>query len=205
MRRHPRSDDSAVRRLGQQPLGAGATPLGRPRRLAGPRTRRRRSPSPMGTGASLARIWQLAPGPGRPSPTCCTPGWSRLPCSAATTAAARSRSSRACGTTRTGRTWQPGGGGLCLHTVLRPSRLTRTGCSSPSRRPACTAPSDGGRTWEASNAGIVVGFLPEPRGARVRPVRAQGGPGRRRPRAPLPAAPRRHLPQRRRRRRRGRP
>ena len=101
--RHPRRRSPAVHRLGQQPLGAGAAALRRPRRAAGPRTRRAALRVPRG---QRRRRW---PGSGssRPAPptnpTSSTPGSSRRRCSAATTAGAPSRSCAACGTTRTAR------------------------------------------------------------------------------------------------------
>ena len=51
--------------------------------------------------------------------------------------------------------------GQCLHTVRAPPRRPATAWSSPSRRPACTAPRTAARRWAASNTGIGVPFLPE--------------------------------------------
>ncbi len=150
---------------------------------------------PDGTDASLARIWQLAPGPDD-EPDVMYAG---------VEPAALFRSDDG------GRSfslikglwdhphrpqWQPGGGGMCLHTVLvhpdDPQRLLIAISAAGVYRS-----DDGGSSWRASNQGIVVGFLPDGRGARVRSVRAQGGARRRRPRTPLPPAPRWDLPQRR--------
>lgn len=56
--------------------------------------------------------------------------------------------------------WQPGGGGLCLHTVIpHPTdsdRLTVAISTGGVYRSQ-----DGGASWEASNSGIVAGFLPD--------------------------------------------
>ena len=196
--RHPLGRDAAVHGIGQQPLGAGAAALRRPRRdvdrgRAGGAARSRRTPTPR-----WRRIWQLAPGPAD-EPDVMYAG---------VEPAALFRSDDG------GRSfslvsglwdhphrpqWQPGGGGLCLHTVL-----------VHPRRPE--PPADrhlGGRRVPVRRRRLVVaGEQPRDRrrlpargrGPRVRPVRAQGGARRRRPRAPLPPAPRRHLPQRRRRR-----
>jgi photosystem II stability/assembly factor-like uncharacterized protein len=114
---------------------------------------------PDGTDASLARIWQLAPGPAD-EPDVIYAG---------VEPAALFRSDDG------GRTfslvrglwdhphrtqWEPGGGGLCLHTVLvhpdDPARLLIAISAAGVYRSE-----DGGATWEASNKGIVVGFVPE--------------------------------------------
>lgn len=115
---------------------------------------------PDGSGASLARIWQLLPGPAS-EPDVVYAG---------VEPAALFRSDDG------GRTfalveglwnhphrpeWQPGGGGLCLHTILvhptDPDRLLIAISAAGVYRS-----DDGGRTWQAANAGIVAGFLPEP-------------------------------------------
>jgi photosystem II stability/assembly factor-like uncharacterized protein len=57
--------------------------------------------------------------------------------------------------------WQPGGGGLCLHTVLvhpsDPKRLY-VGISTG----GVYRTDDGGATWEASNSGIKIDQVPDP-------------------------------------------
>src|SRR5947208_1131227 len=56
--------------------------------------------------------------------------------------------------------WTPGGGGLCLHTiVLDPVRASRiwVGVSTG----GVYRTDDGGRTWKARNVGIRAEFLPE--------------------------------------------
>jgi photosystem II stability/assembly factor-like uncharacterized protein len=56
--------------------------------------------------------------------------------------------------------WQPGGGGLCLHTVVPhvtdPDRVTVAVSAAGVYRTE-----DGGASWAASNAGIATPFLPE--------------------------------------------
>lgn len=56
--------------------------------------------------------------------------------------------------------WQPGGGGLCLHTVLvdpkNESRLT-VACSTG----GVYRSDDGGRSWQARNRGVRAEFLPD--------------------------------------------
>ena len=56
--------------------------------------------------------------------------------------------------------WQPGGGGLCLHTILldpeRPARV-RVAISTG----GMYVTDDGGGTWRPSNAGVRADFLPD--------------------------------------------
>ena len=115
---------------------------------------------PAGSDAALARIWQLAAGPAD-EPDVVYAG---------VEPAALFRSDDG------GRTfsivqglwdhphrphWEPGGGGLCLHTVLvhpdDPDRLLVAISAAGAYRS-----DDGGATWRAANHGIVVGFVPEP-------------------------------------------
>lgn len=57
--------------------------------------------------------------------------------------------------------WQPGGGGLCLHTVVpHPSDPERMHIAISAAGVYRTQ--DGGATWEARNQGIAAGFLPDP-------------------------------------------
>ncbi len=56
--------------------------------------------------------------------------------------------------------WQPGGGGLCLHTIVPdPSDAQRMLVAISTAGVYRTM--DGGRSWEASNQGIRAEFLPE--------------------------------------------
>jgi photosystem II stability/assembly factor-like uncharacterized protein len=55
--------------------------------------------------------------------------------------------------------WQPGGGGLCLHTILSdPSNKERTWVAISTGGVYRTE--DGGATWEPRNKGICARFLP---------------------------------------------
>ncbi|MGH9210480.1 MAG: WD40/YVTN/BNR-like repeat-containing protein [Acidimicrobiales bacterium] len=114
---------------------------------------------PADSGAALARIWQLVPGPAD-QPEVVYAG---------VEPAALFRSDDS------GQTfslvdglwghphrpqWQPGGGGMCLHTVLvhptDPDRLLVAVSAA-----GVYLTDDGGRSWRASNAGIGVGFVPD--------------------------------------------
>jgi photosystem II stability/assembly factor-like uncharacterized protein len=56
------------------------------------------------------------------------------------------------------RKWQPGNGGLCLHTILRDGKRMHIGISTGGHYLS----EDGGRTFRASNKGIGAGFVPDP-------------------------------------------
>ena len=94
--------------------------------------------------------------------------------------------------------WQPGNGGLILHTIVPhatdPRRMW-VGISAV----GTFETRDGGATWETRNRGVRADFVPDPY-AGVRPVRPQARRGGRRARDALPAEPLRRLPLRRRRR-----
>ena len=56
--------------------------------------------------------------------------------------------------------WQPGGGGLCLHTILldpQDSKRIRIAVSTA----GMYVTSDGGKTWRPSNRGVRAEFLPD--------------------------------------------
>jgi hypothetical protein len=113
---------------------------------------------PPETDTALARIWQLAPG-GDDEPDVVYAG---------VEPAALFRSDDGGGSFRLVRglwdhphrsQWHPGGGGLCLHTVLvhpdDPARLLVAISAG-----GVYLSDDAGGTWRASNAGIVATFLP---------------------------------------------
>lgn len=56
------------------------------------------------------------------------------------------------------RKWQPGAGGLCLHTIARDGKRMHLGISTGGHYLS----EDGGATFTASNKGIGVGFAPDP-------------------------------------------
>jgi hypothetical protein len=61
----------------------------------------------------------------------------------------------------TGRSWQPGAGGLCLHTILidpaNPKRMYVAISAAGAFRSE-----DGGETWEVATGGLRSDFLPDP-------------------------------------------
>jgi hypothetical protein len=56
------------------------------------------------------------------------------------------------------RKWQPGAGGLCLHTILRDGKRMHLGISTGGHYLS----EDGGNTFQASNTGVGAGFAPDP-------------------------------------------
>jgi len=56
------------------------------------------------------------------------------------------------------RKWQPGNGGLCLHTILPEDGRVHVGISTGGHYLS----EDGGRSFSASNAGVGAGFVPDP-------------------------------------------
>jgi photosystem II stability/assembly factor-like uncharacterized protein len=56
------------------------------------------------------------------------------------------------------RKWHPGGGGLCMHTIVRNGKHMHLGISTGGHYVS----EDGGQTFKASNQGVGVGFMPDP-------------------------------------------
>jgi photosystem II stability/assembly factor-like uncharacterized protein len=56
------------------------------------------------------------------------------------------------------RKWQPGNGGLCLHTILRDGNHVHVGISTGGHYVS----ENGGRSFKASNKGVGAGFQPDP-------------------------------------------
>ena len=56
------------------------------------------------------------------------------------------------------RQWQPGQGGLCMHTILRDRKRVHLGISTGGHYLS----EDGGETFSPSNEGIGAGFVPDP-------------------------------------------
>src|SRR6266850_2495127 len=56
------------------------------------------------------------------------------------------------------RKWQPGNGGLCMHTILRDGNRVHLGISTGGHYLS----EDGGSTFRAANTGVGAGFAPDP-------------------------------------------
>jgi len=54
--------------------------------------------------------------------------------------------------------WQPGNGGLCMHTIIRDGNRVHLGISTGGHYVS----EDGGETFRASNQGVGAGFAPDP-------------------------------------------
>ena len=108
---------------------------------------------PKDDGRALANIWSLEPGEGERELLCGVEpaslfrsvdrgdSWALVP--------GISNHAHA-------KEWQPGAGGLCLHTIVRDHRGLHLGISTGGHYLS----EDGGKTFAASNAGIGVGFQP---------------------------------------------
>jgi photosystem II stability/assembly factor-like uncharacterized protein len=110
---------------------------------------------PKEDGRALANIWSLVPGPGADD----------LWCGVEPAALFRSRDAGDSWELVPGisnhehaRKWQPGAGGLCMHTVLPDGGRLHIGISTGGHYLS----EDGGKTFTASNKGVGVGFVPDP-------------------------------------------
>jgi hypothetical protein len=56
------------------------------------------------------------------------------------------------------RQWQPGNGGLCMHTIIRDGSRVHLGISTGGHYLS----EDGGNTFSAANKGVGAGFVPDP-------------------------------------------
>src|SRR6202162_6046627 len=122
-----------------------------------PESPRIRFPEP--AGASLANIWQIASGPPQEPDT--------LYCGVQPAALLESRDAGQTWAFNEGlwnhphrSKWMPGGGGLCLHTILADpagrGRLTVAVSAAGVYRS-----DDGGRTWASRNSGVRAEFMPD--------------------------------------------
>ena len=114
---------------------------------------------PEGAGAALANIWQIKPGRDSEPDT--------LYCGVEPAALFISRDAGDTWSLQEGLwnhpqrpRWQPGGGGLCLHTVLAdPDDANRIRIAVSTAGMYVTE--DGGATWRPSNNGVRAEFLPD--------------------------------------------
>jgi photosystem II stability/assembly factor-like uncharacterized protein len=114
---------------------------------------------PEGAGVALKQIWQIAPGRETEADT--------LYCGVEPAAVFVSRDAGAAWTLNDGLwnhphrpQWQPGGGGLCLHTILLdPADDDRMHVAISTG--GVYATEDGGESWRSSNTGVRADFLPD--------------------------------------------
>jgi photosystem II stability/assembly factor-like uncharacterized protein len=110
---------------------------------------------PKEDGRSVANIWSLEPGNGR----------KELWCGVEPASLFRSRDAgdswemvEGISNHAHARQWQPGNGGLCMHTIVRDGRRVHLGISTGGHYLS----EDAGETFEAANAGVGAGFVPDP-------------------------------------------
>ena len=114
---------------------------------------------PEAAGATLKQIWQIAPGREAETDT--------LYCGVEPAAVFVSRDAGETWTLNDGLwnhpqrpRWEPGGGGLCLHTILLdPADIDRIRVAISTGGMYVTE--DGGNSWRPSNQGVRADFLPE--------------------------------------------
>ena len=110
---------------------------------------------PEGDGRALINIWSLEPGDGKKELLCGVEpaslfrsgdggdSWEMIP---------------GISNHEHSRKWNPGNGGLCLHTIVRDGKRVHLGISTGGHYLS----EDGGQTFDASNNGIGAGFVPDP-------------------------------------------
>lgn len=114
---------------------------------------------PAEAGVSLKQIWQITPGPADQPNT--------LYCGVEPAALFRSQDGGATWDLVRGLfdhphrpRWQPGGGGMCLHTIL-PDPAGRGRIVVAISAAGVYRSDDGGRSWQARNHGVRAEFLPD--------------------------------------------
>ena len=114
---------------------------------------------PAESGVSLKQIWQIRPGRAEEPDT--------LYCGVEPAALFESRDAGVSWTLNRGLfdhphrpRWQPGGGGLCLHTIV-PDPANRRRIMVAISAGGCYRSDDGGRTWQVKNKGVRADFMPD--------------------------------------------
>jgi BNR/Asp-box repeat protein len=114
---------------------------------------------PAESGLTLKNIWQIHPGPADEPDT--------LYCGVEPACLFVSRDAGQSWTPVEGmlkhphrEKWQPGGGGLCLHTIV-PHPSNRDSMIIAISTGGCYRTDDGGKTWQARNQGVRAQFLPD--------------------------------------------
>jgi hypothetical protein len=114
---------------------------------------------PDGAGAAVARVWQLQPA-GAAQPDVVYAGVEPAALFRSDDGGESFRLDEGLWGHEHRPQWEPGGGGLCLHTILPdPTGGTRLGIAVSAAGFYRTLD---GKTWEAANTGIKAPFLPEP-------------------------------------------
>ena len=110
---------------------------------------------PKDDGRALVNIWSIEPGDGK----------KELLCGVEPASLFRSRDGGDSWEMVPGisnhehaRKWQPGNGGLCMHTIIRDGNRVHLGISTGGHYLS----EDGGETFKASNKGVGAGFAPDP-------------------------------------------
>jgi hypothetical protein len=110
---------------------------------------------PKGDGRALANIWSLEPGEGRRELWC---GVEPAALFHSDTGGDSWEMVSGLSNHAHARQWQPGNGGLCLHTILRDGPRVHVGISTGGHYLS----EDGGTHFCASNEGVGAGFMPDP-------------------------------------------
>lgn len=114
---------------------------------------------PKNSGLSVTRIWQLRPG-SEEEPDVVYAGIEPACLFKSDDGGVSWTVNKAMMNHPTRKKWQPGGGGLCLHTILvderRPRRMHVAISAVGTMRT-----DDGGKTWEFQNKHVLAGFLPK--------------------------------------------
>jgi len=72
------------------------------------------------------------------------------------------RSWPGCAAHDTGPQWQPGAGGMCLHTIILDPRQRGADVILPFRAAGAFRTDNGGKSWKPINKGLVSNFIPNP-------------------------------------------